>query len=162
MNNFSTSRAYVRLEDFSREALINLIRVYTRLYMAVDGFWYLAVKDRVNNDAALACDIDVWRRLCRYEMKHLTQAFNITGKDLRAMVNTLEMTPWLQNSEYQFEFIDSRTVRMTVTACPILFALEKEGEGREAQICRTVEPVMLESYASFFDNGKKKAIFLVE
>ncbi len=31
----------LKLEDFSKEVLVKLIKMYGRLYMAVDGFWYL-------------------------------------------------------------------------------------------------------------------------
>ena len=39
----------------------------------------------------------------------------------------------------------------TITHCPTLEALEREGEGREKEICRIVEPVVLKCYASFFN-----------
>ncbi len=52
----------LRAQDFSHEMLARLLKTYARLCMAVDGFWYLAVKDTAGNDAALACDIAVWQK----------------------------------------------------------------------------------------------------
>jgi hypothetical protein len=43
----------LRLENFSKETLVKLLGVYAKLYQALDGFWYLSVKDRVNNEEAL-------------------------------------------------------------------------------------------------------------
>ena len=64
-------------QDFSHDALVELLGVYSQLYMGIDGFWYL-------NGHALE-------------------------------------------------------------------ALEKEGGGRESQICRMVEPQVFKGYASFFN-----------
>lgn len=39
---------------------------------------------------------------------------------------------------------------MTVTYCPTLDALEKEGQDRENEICNIVEPAIFKCYAAFF------------
>lgn len=45
----------IKLGNFSKDGLVRLLKMYSRLYLAVDGFWYLAVKEKVNNDMALTC-----------------------------------------------------------------------------------------------------------
>ena len=52
----------IKLEDFSKETLIELIKIYGRLYLSVDGFWFLAVREKVNNDTAIDCDLWVWEK----------------------------------------------------------------------------------------------------
>ena len=32
----------VNFEDFSKETLVELLKVYSKLYLSVDGFWYLS------------------------------------------------------------------------------------------------------------------------
>lgn len=139
------------LEDFSSETLRELLRLYSKLYMGLDGFWYLIVMEKFGNDAALDCDIKVWERAGRYEMKNVTQKMNIQGNDAAAFMKALQLSPWYSTVKSQMEIVDPNTAILTVTNCPTLNALEKEGEGRENQICKIVEPIILKAYASFFN-----------
>ena len=47
----------LKLSDFSADTLAGLSELYCKLYIAVDGFWYLTIKERINNKEALASDI---------------------------------------------------------------------------------------------------------
>ena len=152
LNDYSGQlKPYLKFTDFSTEGLVKLLKLYSKLYTVVDGFWYLTVKERMGNDEALACDIQVWEKLCRYEMKKATEQFNIQGNDVVALMKAMQVTPWYWNMEYKMEIQDHRSAMYTVTRCSTLEALVKEGEGREHQICKIVEPRLLKGYASFFN-----------
>ena len=140
----------LELADFSQEALVRLSNLYSRLYSAVDGFWYLAMKEKYGNDEAVKADIRVWDRLTQYEMKHITKEFNIQGNDIKALLKALQLTPWFWHAEIATDFESEDSATYTVTRCKVLDYMEKEGEGREHQICRIVEPRILQSYASYF------------
>ena len=141
--------------DFSPDTLTRLVKLYSRLYVALDGFWYLTVKDRVNNDEAMACDIRVWEIVTRYEMVRITRELNIQGNDVVALMKALQFTPWFQSCEYRIEIKGPDYATITFTVCPTLNALEKEGEGRENQICNIVDRKILQKYADFFDPAIK-------
>jgi hypothetical protein len=137
--------------DFSYEALEKLIRTYSKLYKALDGFWYLALMEKRGNDEALACDILVWEKLCLYEMKQITRAFNITGKDVKSLMKAVQISPWAWNIKSSFEVINDNHIIWNVLHCPTVSALEREGRGRENDICKNVEPRLNRLYASFFN-----------
>jgi len=139
------------LEDFSSETLRELLRLYSKLYMGLDGFWYLTVMEKFGNDAALDCDIKVWDKAGRYEMKNVTRQLNIQGNDAVAFMKALQLSPWYWTVKSQVEIVDPNTAILTVTDCPTLNALEKEGGGRENEICKIAEPIILKAYASFFN-----------
>jgi len=139
------------LEDFSSETLRDLLRLYSKLYMGLDGFWYLTVMEKFGNDAALDCDIKVWDKAGRYEMKNVTRQLNIQGNDAVAFMKALQLSPWYWTVKSQVEIVDPNTAILTVTDCPTLNALEKEGSGRENEICKIAEPIILRAYASFFN-----------
>ena len=44
-------------EHFSRELLVDLVKLYSKLYLAIDGFWYLSVMNRIDELTATECDI---------------------------------------------------------------------------------------------------------
>src|SRR4030042_4464269 len=141
----------LELTDFSYDTLVELLKLYSRFYMALDGFWYLSVKERVNNEEALACDINVWEKMGRYELSKITRLLNIQGNDVAAFVKGMQISPWFRVIESKFELSDHNNATLTITNCPTLNALEKEGEGRENQICNIVEPKVFKDYASFFN-----------
>ena len=145
----------MKLEDFSKEALIELLRVYSKLYIAADGFWYLAVKERISNEEALACDMWVWERGTKYEMNKITKSLKIHGDDVIAVMKALQMTPWFRHCQYKMDILNRNEAIFTMTHCPTLEALEKEGEGREETICKVVEPMLLNKYAEFFNPNMK-------
>jgi hypothetical protein len=131
--------------------LAQLSRLYLQLYVALDGFWYLTVKERLGNEEALACDIQAWERVCRYEMSKIKGGLKIQGDDVAALMKALQFCPWFQLMECRMEVKDKTHGMFTVSYCPTLAALEKEGEGRENEICILVEPRILKAYAACFD-----------
>ena len=139
--------------DFSPETLAELLKLYAKLYIALDGFWYLTVKDRISNEEALACDIAAWEKVSKYEMKRITEALRIKGNDIVSMVKAMQLSPWFLHTKGKTEIFDGKRAVMMITYCPTLDALEKEGQGRENDICNTFEPVILKRYAAFFNPG---------
>ena len=140
----------IKVEDFSKDVLVKLVKMYSRLYLAIDGFWYLSVKEKVNNDMALACDLWVWRKQCKYEMGRITKLLNIQGKDVVSFLKTLQLTPWMLNLQYEIKVKKNNFGILTVIQCPTLEALEKEGEGRENTFCKDVESAIFNMYADCF------------
>jgi hypothetical protein len=141
----------IKFNDFSPETLSDLLTMFSRLYLALDGFWYLTVKEKVGNDTALACDIEVLKKVSYYEMAKVTRLLKIGGNDVIALMKAMQVTPWMRNNEYQMEVEEPNKAVLTFNQCATLSALEKEGGGRENQICRIVEPIVFKTYASFFN-----------
>ena len=135
----------------SPDMLEKLIKVYAQLYKALDGFWYLAVMDRRGNEEALDYDIKVWEKLCLYEMGKITSQFNIRGHDVKSMMKAFQLSPWAWNIKSEFQIINDNHVIWLVTHCPTVNALEREGRGRENDICNNVEVRLNKLYASFFN-----------
>ena len=134
--------------DFSHDTLANLLNLYAKLYIALDGFWYLTVKERLSDKEALACDIKVWESNCKYEMARVKRQVRIRGHDIIALMKALQISPWSLIMKSRIEIKNQNSAMITVTYCPTLDALEEEGKGRENEICNVVEPKILKGYAS--------------
>jgi hypothetical protein len=67
--------------------------------------------------------------------------------DLKA----LQMSPWMSIYRYDIELRSPNHSTLTITHCPTLLALEKEGEGREQKICQLLEPKLFRLIADFFN-----------
>jgi len=142
---------HLKPNDFSPDALAGLLALYSKLYIALDGFWYLTVQERQGNEEALAYDIAVWEKVCKYEMTRIKRQLKIGGNDITSLMKALQVCPWFQLMERKMEIKNKNCGMFTITYCPTLDALEKEGKGREGEICRIVEPKVLKAYASVFN-----------
>ncbi|MFC2019848.1 DUF6125 family protein [Chloroflexota bacterium] len=143
-------RPNLSYRDLSHELLAKLLALYSRLYIGLDGFWYLAVGERISNEEALACDIKAWEGICKYEMAKITRKLNIQGGDVVSFMKAMQLTPFFLSMQHQIDIKDQNHAVLTITHCPTLAALEKEGLGREAEICRLFDPKAFQNYASFF------------
>ena len=142
---------HLNWQSFSKDTLIELLNLYGKLFMAVDGFWYLAVKEIISDEQALACDIWVWEKAIKYELERTTRLMNIEGNDVATLMKALQLSPWFRCLNYEIDMKDSNNGILTVTHCPTLEYLEKEGGERIESICGYVEPKCLKGYAEFFN-----------
>ena len=146
-----------QLERLSKEELLELVRLYSKLFLAVDAFWYLAVREKVDEDTATACDIWVWEKYTPYELKRLMSLRNIKGSDLESFATVLGFSPWFANLEYSLTRESENRLTFTVLECPTLEALKREGSGRENVICRQVDPKLFQIMIQCF-NPRGKVI----
>ena len=150
-----------QLEDLSKAELVDLIQLYSKLFLAVDAFWYLAVKEKVDEDTATACDIWVWEKYTPYELKRLMPLRNIKGSDLESFATALGFSPWFANLDYSLSREGENRLTFTVLKCPTLEALKREGSGRENVICRQVDPILFQIMIQCFNpSGKVRPIEL--
>lgn len=138
------------MERYPRETLVRLLEAYSRLYIAVDGFWYLAVKGEFGNEKALEHDIWVWGKMCRREVEGISEALGVKERDVATFFQVFTMTPWFRKMEYETELRGDGSGVLTILRCPTLIALEREGEGRERSICQGVDVDYFKNFAGFF------------
>jgi hypothetical protein len=61
----------------------------------------------------------------------------------------------MQVTDYRLELESPKRGLMVVTRCSILEGMEKEGEGREKDICSQIDAAVLRKYAAFFNPNIK-------
>jgi len=137
-------------QKLSRETLLKLIDVYCEYIRKIDGFWYVIVMDRWGNDQAVDCDIAVWERVKPFELKVITEALNIRGHDVISFMKYAQASPWVALTDYTIDIKNENQAVLTHQACPTLFALEREGTGREERQCREIDARFFRMMAQFF------------
>jgi len=115
----------LNLTDFSKETLVKLLGVYGRLYQALDGFWYLSVKDAVNNDVALKCDLQVWSKQTQYELARLCKVMRIPRDGVTGVMKALQIGPWSFTHDMRIDLKSKDRAILTIAYCPTLEALER-------------------------------------
>ena len=146
-------RPNISFNDFSKETLTDLIKLYSRLFLVLDAYWYLAVKESANNDKALECDLSAWDKFAAYELPRLCSVLKIEKEGISGLFKAFQFMGlcWFNNMEYDMKLVSENHGILTVTHCPTLLAIEREGSGREKSICQVVESFIFKKYAEYFD-----------
>ena len=82
------------IEDLSREQLLTLLKAYSRMVTAIDGYWFMAVEENQDHEAAYERDCAVWEKAAPYEARLISRALGIgTGVDIPTMLDVLKACP---------------------------------------------------------------------
>ncbi len=154
--DFDPSFDHVSLDS---DALASLLAAYSSYIRKLDGHWYLSVMEKCGNDVAYDRDIDVWNKLMKFEFKVASDMMNIRGNGVESVAKYFQVSPWFWTFKPRLELKGDNSLEVTFDKCPTLLALEKEGSGRESQICRVMEPELFDSIARHF-NPKMKVTAL--
>jgi hypothetical protein len=140
------------LDRLPRAILLKLLRAYARLYQVIDAWWYISARKKWGDPFALERDFWVWKRVTRSEMKIMMETLGLKGrKDLASFMTAFLATPMNINSDFRLTWRDEHHLEFALDGCPVLDALEKEGEGREEAICRKVDVMIFKGYAHAFN-----------
>ena len=65
------------LEDLSREQLEELVRIYARNLLALDGMWFQSVEQGQGMEQAMEHDRNVWRHFTETEARRIKQLLDL-------------------------------------------------------------------------------------
>ena len=139
------------LDRLSKAALVELVKLYSKLFLAMDGFWYLAIKEMMNEDTETEVDLWVWDKYARYEAKRLPPLVGAEGDDLARFATAFGYSPWFSNLNHEFTREGNGALTLTVHDCPSLDGMKREGLGREKTFCHQVEQKLLEMVSRAFN-----------
>ena len=138
-------------DGFDRNALIDILRLYSRLFLAFDGFWFLATRDKYGYDAAIEMDTNTWINYFPYEAKKLRKAFGIEGNSITDLISALRYSPRTLCIKNEIGELTERMGKITFYDCPQLNAMIKTGTGA---ICASIGSPFLNAYARVFGDIK--------
>jgi predicted phosphohydrolase len=121
----------LKFEDFSKDALIRLIKSYQLSFVGLMGMWNTVNRERMSAEDAFKLDADVYERmLSKFSLPLVTQALNIKGNDVVTMFKYCQFAPDGAREglyECNYEIKNNNHALMTFTRCPSLFYFERKG-----------------------------------
>jgi hypothetical protein len=69
-----------KIEDLSRDELMELTNIYAKNWLAHDGCWFLAAEQKYGMDVAIELDTESWRKFTVVEAKRLIEFLDL-GED---------------------------------------------------------------------------------
>lgn len=146
----------MRFEDFSKDALVKLIKLYAKIFMGYMGLWNTVMKQYMSPEELVKYETEVYLKTARqFEAPGVVNALNIKGNDVLTLLKLMQMVPDgarqdMYDSEYEIK--NNNHVIFTVKRCPTLLFWEKHGDTKSMEICCSVggmEEISLMEYANF-------------
>ena len=121
----------LNLEKLSKEELVTMVKMYSRLFLALDGFWFLGVEEEYGYDVALKVDMDVWRKYFPYEIKYIRRQLGLKREGIPGIMEVLKNTGFApcMSKVVVYEASEGRG-DIGYYGCPSLLAMEKAGNTR--------------------------------
>lgn len=109
----------LKYEDFSSETLVRLWIATAKSYILIDAIWMDVVRKRYGDEIAREMDMEVWRTVTPHDVGRITEAMNITGKDVTAVLKFLQVEPGAGAvfPECECELLDPNHGILTVKRC---------------------------------------------
>jgi len=123
-----------------------------RSYLAADGLWFMKVEERLDFDAALELDVEVWRILAKIQARKARELLGIEGHTLADLVAALELMFAAEQYSYTVVSQQPHRVEVEFTACPWIELLQESGrEHLAARVADAICPTDLGAWAREFD-----------
>ncbi|MFA4916744.1 MAG: DUF6125 family protein [Syntrophales bacterium] len=111
------SNLKIDLMDLPKETLVDIIKMYSKNVLAVDGLWFLECEKRYGIEKAIEIDTEVWGAYGSIEAARIKETLKIEGHGIPALVKALNFQIWLPCMEFEFAEITDKSLIFNVTKC---------------------------------------------
>jgi hypothetical protein len=145
----------LRFEDFSREALLKIVKEYSRLYLILHGSWHSLLRERFGDRVNIDLDCYQWMLSAPANAHWLSRALNIEPENVESYFKALQLDPAfpLALFDIEYELVNENHGFITCKRCTALDAYEAEGRGHEIPMCHEEEPATF-AYAALYHHPK--------
>ena len=147
----------VELEDFSKEWLIKLMKLWRSWYMTMNLVWYVLVEEKLGTQVAGRIMIDVWLKTTEAEMEKFIPMIGKdykTKDDLKTIEDSIKIAVLPPDGTIDktlfagsFDWEDDENANSVIHHCAMREFFEAmDNEAPMKQLCTIQEPVCSEAY----------------
>lgn len=104
------------LEKLPKKTLIDLVKMYSRNWMTLDGLWFSGVEERYGLDAAMDIDTRMWQIGSMIEAKRIKELLKM-GRGLENILRAINFMSWAASFGYEYDLSTDKAV-WTCRHCP--------------------------------------------
>ena len=143
-------------DSLPRETLVKLLKLHSRLFLALDGFWFLALREKYGYDVALEVDTKAWEGYFPYEAKKVAGAMGIEDTSVKGILDALRYSAFVPCGRHVIPEASETKGVFAFYDCPSLVAMERAGY---SPTCEPVGRIVFEAHAKAI-NSKARVRFL--
>jgi len=138
------------LSGLSKEELLELIDLYAKNWLALDGVWFQAVESQSGLPAAMDADAAAWERYTVIEAKRIRSFLGLSEHPgLEGLKKALSLRLYAGVNEDSFEFEDGRLI-YTMVRCRVQTARQRKG--LPFHPCKRVGEIEYSGFAQTIDD----------
>jgi hypothetical protein len=118
-----------KIEDLSREDLLELTQVYAKNWLAHDGCWFLAAEKKYGMDVAIELDTESWRKFTVVEAKRIIEFLQLgENSGIEGLKRALRFRLYATINEDEITVgEDEKTLEYRVKTCRVQAARRRKG-----------------------------------
>ena len=139
----------LKFEDFSKDFLLKLMRIWQYAWLHMAGAWYDAIKNRCGAEVANDCELEAWTRVGERVNPRYAKIGNI---QLNTVLDSLKATQLPLDNPLggifpcEYEIKNPNHVILTVKQCVTLTTFERSAPERIHPVCHVLEGPVMEKY----------------
>ena len=138
------------LEGLDREQCLDLLEIYAKNWLAMDGVWFQSIESKEGMDSAMYHDGEAWRRFTVIEAKRIKAFLHLPEQPgLEGLAKALPYRFYGCLNEFDISFKDRNTLIFKNIACRVQTARRRKG--MELHPCRPVGLIEHEGFARTID-----------
>ena len=139
-----------RLQNLSRDQLIDLIEVYSKNWLAMDGVWFQSVEEACGMDEAMRHDARAWKQFTVIEAKRIKDFLNLPEQSgLAGLQQALEYRFYANINQDEIT-IEGNTLTYRVLSCRVQNVRARKQ--MELHPCKSVGIIEYSGFASTIDD----------
>ncbi len=140
----------LNLSQYSKEELIELITLYSKNWLAMDGVWFQSVERELGMDAAMQHDAEAWRRFTVIEAKRIKEFLKLPEHaGLEGLAKALQLRFYAHINRDDIEIVGN-TLTYTAIDCRVQTARKRKGMALHP--CKSVGLVEYTGFAQTIDD----------
>ncbi|MHA1206664.1 MAG: DUF6125 family protein [Candidatus Hodarchaeales archaeon] len=141
----------MKYEDYSKDQLIKIIKMYAKNWLAHDGCWFLAAEEKYGMKEAINIDKTSWERFTVVEAKRIMKEFNIPkGSGLEGLEKALSLRLYASINVQESERVSTNKLIFKMKTCRVQAARERKN--LPLFPCKEVGIVEYSGFASTIDS----------
>ena len=141
---------YENLSDYTKEELIQLIEIYSKNWLAMDGVWFQAVERKFGMDEAMYQDAEAWKHYTVVEAKKIKEFLQLPNRaGIEGLKKALSIRFYANINEDRIE-TEGNTLIYTSVNCRVQRARERKG--MPFHPCKSVGIIEYRGFAQVIDD----------
>ena len=138
------------LNGCSREQLLELIQIYCKDWLAMDGVWFQQVEQTYGMDAAMDCDEAIWARFTVIEAEKIKKFLALPDRaGLEGLERAMRLRLYANINREEYTR-DGDTLLYRTLDCRVQFARRRKG--MEPHPCKRAGIPQFEGFARVIDD----------
>jgi len=141
------------LEALTKKELLNVIEMFSKNWLTLDGLWFTLVEDKYGLEAALDLDLKMWQRNALIEARRIKKYMGIEGGGIKGVLKAFRFMTFDPSMPFEYSMDGLDQAYLWITSCR-----PQEGRikaGKEPFPCKPMGYACYETLVNTIDPGVK-------